>query len=189
MRAVLDACVLFPPVLRDLLLGMAEAGLYEPRWSERILEEWARATVKLGPGAEAQSRGTAAVMRAVFPRAMQAAAPGIEARLVLPDDNDRHVLAVAVASHADAIVTFNAQDFPRHVLAAEGLARRDPDGFLWELWSGDPARAGAVIARVHARAEEMAGGPVSLKALLKRASLPRLAKAVTANLATPDQAG
>jgi len=99
---------------------------------------------------------------------------------VLPDPNDTHVLAVAVASGADAIVTFNAQDFPRHVLAAEGVARRDPDGFLWELWSGAPDAVGAVIARVHARAEAMAGAPVSLKALLKRAQCPRLAKAVTA---------
>ncbi|PLL13483.1 PIN domain-containing protein [Tabrizicola sp. TH137] len=179
MRAVLDACVLYPPVLRDLLLGCAEAGLYEPKWSERILEEWARAVVKLGPAAEVQARGVAVVMREVFPRAMVGAAPGIEGRLVLPDPNDAHVLAVAIASGADAIVTFNAQDFPRHVLAGEGVDRRDPDGFLWELWSGDPAKAGAVIAHVHARAEEMAGGPVSLKALLKRASLPRLAKAVT----------
>ena len=178
MRAVLDACVLYPPVLRDLLLGCAEAGLYEPRWSERILEEWARATVKLGPAAEAQARGVAALMRGVFPRAMVPPAPGVEARLVLPDPNDTHVLAVAVASGADAIVTFNAADFPRHVLAGEGVERRDPDGFLWELWSGAPEKAGAVIARVHARAEEMAGAPVSLKALLKRASLPRLAKAV-----------
>lgn len=183
MRAVLDACVLYPPVLRDLLLGCAEAGLYEPKWSERILEEWARATVKLGPGAEAQARGVAVLMREVFPRAMVAAAPGVEARLVLPDPNDTHVLAVAVASGADAIVTFNAQDFPRHVLAGEGVERRDPDGFLWELWSGAPEQAGAVIARVHARAEAMAGGSVSLKALLKRASLPRLAKAVKAGQA------
>ena len=75
MRAVLDACVLFPPVLRDLLLGMAEAGLYEPKWSDRILEEWARAVVKLGPGAEAQARGMAVLMRQVFPRATVAAAP------------------------------------------------------------------------------------------------------------------
>ena len=49
----------------------------------------------------------------------------------------------------------------------------------YDLVRRDPGRAGAVIARVHARAEEMAGGTVSLKALLKRASLPRLAKAVT----------
>jgi len=47
MRVVLDACVLYPPVLREILLGAASAGLYDPLWSERILEEWARATRKL----------------------------------------------------------------------------------------------------------------------------------------------
>lgn len=180
MKLVLDACVLYPPVLRDLLIGVAAAGLFRPVWSERILEEWARATVKLGPLAEAQARGEISRLRAAFPMAMQAPAPGIEARLILPDPNDLHVLAVAVASSADAIVTFNAVDFPRHVLAAEGLDRRDPDGLLWELWSKHEGPVGAVIASVHARAEEMAGLAVSLKALLKRAQLPRLAKAVQA---------
>jgi predicted nucleic acid-binding protein len=180
VRVVLDACVLYPPVLRDLLLGAAAAGLFRPLWSDRILEEWARATVKLGPLAEAEARGAVALAKASFPQAMIAPAAGVEARLVLPDDNDRHVLATAIAGHADAILTFNAADFPRHVLAEEGLSRRDPDGFLWELWSHHADTMGAVIARVHARAEAMAGVPVSLKALLKRAQLPRLAKAVTA---------
>jgi predicted nucleic acid-binding protein len=180
VKLVLDACVLYPPVLRDLLIGVAAVGVFRPVWSDRILEEWARATVKLGPLAEAQARGEIARLRAAFPMAMQMAAPAIEARLVLPDPNDLHVLAVAVASGADAIVTFNAVDFPRHVLAAEGLERRDPDGLLWELWSKHEGAVGAVIASVHARAEEMAGQAVSLKALLKRAQLPRLAKAVQA---------
>ncbi len=44
-----------------------------------------------------------------------------------------HVLAIAIAGHADCIVTFNAKDFPRHLLAEEGLERRDPDGLLWQL--------------------------------------------------------
>lgn len=184
MKLVLDACVLYPPVLRDLLLGVAKAGLFRPVWSDRILEEWARATVKLGPVAEAAARAQVALAKAAFPQAMQPAAPAVEARLVLPDPNDLHVLAVAVTSGADAIVTFNAQDFPRHVLAHEGIERRDPDGFLWEMWSKHPDKVGAVIRSVHDRAEAMAGETVSLKALLKRAQLPRLAKAVTA-----DQAG
>ena len=179
MKIVLDACVLYPPVLRDLLIGVAAAGLFRPVWSDRILEEWARATVKLGPLAEVQARGEIARLKAAFPQAMQGAAPGVEARLVLPDPNDLHVLAVAVASGADAILTFNAADFPRHVLAAEGVARRDPDGFLWELWSKHEPAVGAVITTVHQRAEAMAGQTVSLRALLKRAQLPRLAKAVT----------
>ena len=90
------------------------------------------------------------------------------------------MLAVAIAGSADAILTFNAADFPRHLLAAEGVERRDPDGFLWEMWSHHPDAVGAVIARVHAEAERRAGQPLSLKALLKRAKLPRLAKALQA---------
>ena len=70
LRVLLDACVLFPTVLREVLLGCAARGLYEPRWSAHILEEWARATVKLGPGAEALARGEVAVAKAQFPAAM-----------------------------------------------------------------------------------------------------------------------
>ncbi len=177
MKVILDACVLYPTVLREILTGCARAGLFTPLWSARILEEWARATVKLGPGAVAVARGEVAALRAVFPEAEVARHEGLEARLVLPDPEDVHVLAAAVAAGADAIVTFNAQDFPRHVLAGEGVQRRDPDGFLWELWSGDPAAVGAVLDRVRAEAERLSGQPQPIRALLKRARLPRLAKA------------
>jgi hypothetical protein len=76
------------------------------------------------------------------------------------------------------IVTFNAQDFPGHVLAAEGVARRDPDGFLWELQSGQPDVMARIVESVRAKAEAISGQPVALKALLKRARLYRLAKAL-----------
>jgi predicted nucleic acid-binding protein len=180
VKAVLDACVIFPTVLREILLGVAAAGLYQPLWSERILGEWVRATAKLGPVAQMQAEGEAALLRAAFPRGFVRAQPDIEARLLLPDINDVHVLAVAVAGHADCIVTFNARDFPRHVLACEGIARHDPDGFLWQLWSHHPQAVGQVVAQVHASAERLSGGPLALKALLKRAQLPKLAKAVLA---------
>lgn len=178
MRVVLDACVLFPTVLREILLGVAARGLYTPLWSERILEEWARATRRLGPAAEVQARAEVAAVKAAFPKAMVLPQPGLEQRLHLPDENDIHVLAVAIGSHADAILTFNAADFPRGLLAAEGLARRDPDGFLWELWSFHPEAVAAAVQEVHARAEAIAGEPLSLRSLLKRAKLPRLAKAL-----------
>ncbi|MDH2326292.1 PIN domain-containing protein [Cereibacter sp. SYSU M97828] len=178
MKVVLDACVIFPPILRDILLGVAAAGLYQPLWSERIMEEWARATRKIGPSAEGEARIVAAAMNAQFPRAMQRAEPGLEARLLLPDPNDVHVLAVAIGSSADAILTFNASDFPRHTLAEEGVERRDPEGFLWELWSHHPEAVAEVVGRVHAHAEQMAGTEVSRKAMLKRARLSRLAKVV-----------
>ncbi len=180
MRVVLDACVLFPTVLRELLLGVAARGLYEPQWSDRILREWVLATAKLGPLAQAMAEGDAAMARAAFPRASVKEQPNIEARLSLPDPDDVHVLAVAIGGHADAIVTFNAVDFPRHLLADEGIERRDPDGFLWELWSKNPAEVGGVVASVHAKAEEMAGRSLPLRSFLKKAQLWRLGKALEA---------
>ncbi|MCJ8139236.1 RSP_2648 family PIN domain-containing protein [Falsirhodobacter halotolerans] len=177
MRAVLDTCVIFPPVLRDILLGCAARGLYQPLWSDRILEEWARAARRKGFGDAA--RDLAAAMDAQFPNAKVPPRPGLEGRLHLPDPADIHVLATAITGSADAIITLNAGDFPQHVLRAEGVERRAPDSVLWEMWSHDPKAVGAVLARVHARAEEMAGAEVSLRALLKRVRLPRLAKAVT----------
>ncbi|MBI1172233.1 PIN domain-containing protein [bacterium] len=180
MRAVLDACVLYPTVLREILLGVAARGLYEPQWSDRILREWVLATAKLGPVAQALAEGDAALARAAFPRALIRAQPDIEARLALPDPDDVHVLAVAIAGHADAIVTFNAADFPRHLLAEEGIERRDPDGFLWEMWSRRPDEVGAVVRAVHARAEELSGRPIPLRGFLKKAQLWRLGKALEA---------
>jgi len=179
-KAVLDACVLFPTVLREILQGAAAAGLYQPVFSDRILREWVLATAKLGPVAPVIAEGEAAALRAAFPRALIRQHPEIEARLLLPDANDVHVLATAIASGADAIVTFNAQDFPGHVLAAEGIARRDPDGFLWELQSRHPDVMARVVEAVRAKAEAISGQPQLVKALLKRARLFRLGKALGA---------
>ncbi|WP_435168735.1 RSP_2648 family PIN domain-containing protein [Falsirhodobacter sp. 1013] len=176
MRAVLDTCVIFPPVLRDVLLSVAARGVYQPLWSERILEEWARAARRHGQ--EEAVRQTAAAMNAQFVGAMVGPRPGLEARLHLPDPDDIHVLATAIAGSADIIITVNASDFPQHVLRAEGVERRDPDGLLWEMWSHHAGPVSEAVSQVHQRAEAMSGGPVSRKALLKRARLPRLAKAL-----------
>ena len=178
MKAVLDACVLYPTVLREILQGAGEAGLYQPVFSDRILREWVLATAKLGPSAPALAEAEATLFRATFPRGLIQARPEIEARLLLPDPSDRHVLATAIASGADAIVTFNAADFPGRVLAAEHITRRDPDGFLWELHSRQPEAMSAIVEAVRAKAEAISGQPIALKMLLKRARLYRLAKAM-----------
>ncbi|MDO9524248.1 MAG: PIN domain-containing protein [Gemmobacter sp.] len=180
MRALLDACVLYPTVLRELLTGCAGLGLFTPLWSDRILEEWARATRKLGPGAEPIARSEIAALRAAFPEAVVRESPGLAARLHLPDENDIHVLAAAITGSADCIVTFNRADFPRGVLAAEGLDRHDPDAFLWSLASHHPDAVAQVAEGVRAKAEAISGTAQPLRALLKRAKLPRLAKLLTA---------
>ncbi|WP_444455490.1 RSP_2648 family PIN domain-containing protein [Rhodobacter capsulatus] len=177
-KVLLDACVLYPTVLREILTGCAAEGLYAPLWSERILEEWARAAARLSVGDEAYARGEIATLKARFPRASVAPRPGLESRLHLPDENDIHVLAAAISGGAEAIVTQNRADFPRGVLAGEGLSRLDADAFLWALAADHPTQVAAVVERVRVKAEALSGQSWPLRALLKKAKLFRLARAL-----------
>ncbi len=161
-----------------MLLGVARAGGFTPIWSPRILEEWARAAIKLGPEGAAQARAEIAVLSVDFPKACHPEAPYIAQKLWLPDPNDLHVLALAVSTSADAIITLNAKDFPRGTLDAEGLVRLDPDGVLMDQWLSNPARVQTVAAQVLAQANQISGGGWQMRALLKKARLPRLAKAL-----------
>ncbi|MBF9035625.1 PIN domain-containing protein [Rhodobacterales bacterium HKCCE2091] len=176
MIACLDACVLFPTVLREILAGCARAGLYRPVWSERIVEEWVRAAAKLGPGQAEVARGEAAVLRAEFPHA--GVEPGEAADLWLPDPADIHVLAAARAGGAEAIVTLNLKDFPRRELSPLGISAVHPDAFLLALWQAEPRAVETVADAVLAEAERLSGEAIGMRPLLKRARLPRLGKAL-----------
>ncbi len=176
MRVLIDACVLYPTVMREVVLGVAAKGLFDPRWSPRILEEWARAARKIGPQGETIARGEIAAITARFPRAQVQIPQGVEARLWLPDPNDIHVLAAAVGCSADAIMTVNAKDFPRNELADEGLQRVDPDGFLVDLAIQNPDAVQSVREAVVTEARRLSGEPWEMRKLMRKARLPRLGK-------------
>ena len=178
LRILIDACVLYPTVMREMVMGAARAGVFEPLWSARLLEEWARAAIKLGPEGEAQARAEIALLRAAWPKAEVPPSPGVAARLYLPDENDVHVLAAAITGHADIIMTLNAKDFPRGTLAEEGLARVDPDSYLHGVWLARPQGMESVAANVLEEARRLSGHPWEMRPLLKKAQLPRLAKAL-----------
>ncbi|GAB5434029.1 MAG: PIN domain-containing protein [Epibacterium sp.] len=178
MKLLLDTCVLYPTVMREMLLGAARAGHFVPLWSARILGEWERAAVKLGPAGAAQATAEIALLKAAWPKAEVAPKPGLEARLWLPDQHDIHVLAAAIAGHADGIVTVNAKDFPRQTLEEEGLKRSAPDELLYDFWLNDPAGIEAVGQAVLSEARRLSGEDWQMRALLKKARLPRLAKAL-----------
>ena len=176
VRVLIDACVLYPTVMREVVLGVAAKGLFDPRWSHRILEEWARAARKIGPQGETIARGEIAAITARFPRAQVQIPQGVEARLWLPDPNDIHVLAAAVGCSADAIMTVNAKDFPRNELADEGLQRVDPDGFLVDLAIQNPDAVQSVGEAVVTEARRLSGEPWEMRKLMRKARLPRLGK-------------
>lgn len=171
MRAVLDACVLYPTVMREMLIGCAE--LYEPLWSQRILEEWRRAAAKHPPGAGAEI----AVLAERFPQASVASPDRDD--IVLPDPNDVHVLSAAIEGKADAIVTMNIGDFPARVLSRHGVLRIHPDAFLIDLHAEAPEAVGRTADRVLAAARRMSSEDWDMRALLKKARLPRLGKALS----------
>jgi hypothetical protein len=77
------------------------------------------------------------------------------------------------------IVTLNAKDFPRNILAEEGLARVDPDGYLHGVWRAQPELVVQVAHEVLAEANRLSGREWELRALMKKARLPRLGKALT----------
>ncbi len=180
MRVLIDACVLYPTVLREIVLGLAATGAFTPLWSPRILEEWARAAAKLGAGQEAVARGEIALVRAHWPEAEVAVDPATEARLWLPDPADVHVLAAAIDGTADVLLTLNTRDFPKRTMDEAAILLRHPDAFLLDAFRDAPDRVRAVVSGVHAEAERLSGETIPLRGLMKRAKLPRLGKALTA---------
>lgn len=173
--AFLDACVLYPPVVRGCLLHAAAQGLIDPRWSPRVLEEWARAAQReRGPLAADAARDEGRAMDARWPGASHLPNPEAAQRYDLPDMDDVHVLAAAMAGGAALLVTFNLRDFPARKLRDLGLAPLSPDALLWEVAGRNPDEVAEAIRRALA---PLASEDPPVK-VLKRAHLPRLAKLV-----------
>ncbi|MEM1385832.1 MAG: PIN domain-containing protein [Pseudomonadota bacterium] len=180
--AFLDACVLYPSLVRGALLAAADHGRYRPAWSPRVLAEWRIAALRDG-AEEAGLDKAVAAMTALYPGALAAHDPDLEASLQLPDPADVHVLAGAVSAGATMLVTFNLRDFPTRRLARFGIEPRHPDGLLWQALSEAPDTLGVTIAALLAAcgiSEPRAG-----RKALKRALLPRLGKAWEAWAAGP----
>ncbi|MBM7066720.1 RSP_2648 family PIN domain-containing protein [Actibacterium sp. 188UL27-1] len=177
-KVLIDTCVLYPTVAREVLLQVAKAGLFQPLWSPRILEEWAHAARKIGPAGQVQAQAEIALATAAWPNAIVTPKEGDMARLWLPDENDIHVLAAAIAGSADLILTWNAKDFPRHTLHEEGIDRNDPDSFLMKLWLDRTNIVTEAADRIYAQSRNLENVPKTRRALLKKARLPRLARAL-----------
>ncbi|PLS31529.1 PIN domain-containing protein [Bifidobacterium margollesii] len=128
--AFLDANIFPHTWLTDVLLTFADHHLFDPQFSDDVLEKARRTFVEdLGRDPTWVDRYLAAI-RNIKPYYLVPSEPGLANEVVLPDPNDRHVAAAAHNGDADVIVTFNLKDFPANQLAKIGLAARHPDVFL-----------------------------------------------------------
>ncbi|MCP3958531.1 MAG: PIN domain-containing protein [bacterium] len=175
--AVLDACVVYPAPLRDLLIRLALAGLFRARWTEQILDEAFEALRSRRPELEsARLRRTRQLMCEALPDALVEGHLGLVEDLGLPDPDDRHVLAAAIHSGAHWIVTENVKDFPAEVLADHEVEVRTPDDLVLLLLDRTPD---IVIDVIRRQAAALKNPPHSFDDLLETLGRCGLGRAVT----------
>lgn len=174
----MDACVLYPAPLRDLLVELASSDLFRAKWSERIHDEWIRSLLERRP--DLQREQLERTRRAMNDSVMDCLVTGyeaLEAAFELPDPDDRHVLAAAVHSGADAIVTLNGRDFPITETAKYDVEVLHPDDFLHFQFELSEA---AVLTAVQRILNRLKNPPVSASRYLETLERQGLPKTVTA---------
>ncbi|MCC7464824.1 MAG: PIN domain-containing protein [Saprospiraceae bacterium] len=129
---VLDTNVIYPLEVRDLLFWFAHYELYTPKWSSEIFDEWKKVMERKGlPHAEIAKRIEKA--NKAFPDALVRNYESLIASLHLPDERDCHVLAAAIKTNAQVIVTNNLKDFPPEILEQYGITAKNADDFLTDI--------------------------------------------------------
>ena len=177
---MLDANVLYPAQLRDLLMRLAVGGLFRAHWSETIHKEWMR---NLAKGRADLSWEDLSRTR----RLMDTALPGacVEGhrthipKLSLPDPDDRHVLAAAIEIEASYIVTRNLKDFPRESLGAYGITLCAPDPFIMMLYERAPKNVVGVVKELRASLSNPPQTPKQLLDHFRASGLTETAQALT----------
>ena len=184
--AVLDACVLYPASLRDLFVTLAVNGLYLPKWTDEIHEEWIENLLEHDrkqndPLRLERSRleRVRDLMERACPRTLVTDYAPLVSDLDLPDADDRHVLAAAIASSATVVVTFNLRDYPATTLAAYGVEAVHPDIFLCSLFDHSPDTFRGAIGQILDRLKNPPRTWAEHVAVLRDSGLRRLAERLT----------
>jgi predicted nucleic acid-binding protein len=173
---ILDANVLYPNLLRDILLSLATAGLYHARWTAQINEEWTRNLTINKPEIASKIGLLLEQVNLAVPDCLVENYAFMIDGLVLPDANDRHVLAAAIVGHADAIVTSNLKDFPVAVMDHYGIEAQHPDDFIMNQLELRPFEALEVFKRVRAKRRNPACTAAELIDMVEKNGLPQTAQ-------------
>jgi hypothetical protein len=135
----LDASVLYPAPVRDLLMHFAVSRLFRARWTRTIHDEWIRALLTNRPDLSRERlERTRELMDAAIPDCLVEGYDELIPNIFLPDPDDRHVLAAAIRANATVIVTTNTRDFPEAALAEFKVDAQIPDMFALSLFHMTP---------------------------------------------------
>lgn len=152
--AILDANVMFPVNVFDILAQFCIEGLFTAKWSQDIDDEWTKNLLEsradLRQDQVFRRRDRQRIALPDWEVEKEKYQPLIEA-IHLPDLNDRHVLAAAIAGHADSIVTFNIKDFPNQALDQYDIEAIHPDDFICHQLDLMPYEALTAIKHIRLR--------------------------------------
>lgn len=164
VTAVYDANIFYPAPLRDLFIRLAQTGLIRARWTEMIHDEWVRNVLTDNPHLSAKRlERTRILMNEAVRDCLVTGYEELVNSLMLPDPGDRHVLAAAIHSGAEVIVTFNLRDFPTETLARFDIQALHPDDFLVGLLDLAP---GIVCTALKKQRESLRNPPKTIEELL-----------------------
>ena len=94
---ILDACVMYPAPLRSLLMYLANTDLFRARWTEKIHDEWTRnLLINNSSVTKAQLDRVVGLMNANVPDCLIEGYETLIEGIILPDVDDRHVVAAAI---------------------------------------------------------------------------------------------
>lgn len=141
LTSLYDACGLYPAPLRDLLMHLALTDLFRAKWSNQIHEEWIRNVLANRSDLKReQLERTRELMNQHVRDCLVENFEYLIEDIILPDPNDRHVLAAAIHSGADVIVNKNLNDFPLEMLKEYGLEAQHPDDFIIQFIELSPTK-------------------------------------------------
>jgi hypothetical protein len=165
------------------LVQFGADSVFAPRWTTRIHEEWIGNLVADGRAPHGRLLLTLDLMNSALPDADVRDWEKYMEGLTLPDPDDCHVLAAALAAKARTILTMNLRDFPASELSPHGVVAIHPDGFLCKLYDADPELVRASTETAHANLSRSAPSFADYLDALERQGLPRLTKRLRGNLA------
>jgi len=178
--AVVDSNVLFSIELTDLFMTFSKRRLIQLRWSTTILNETRRNLLRHGRLSAVAVERRLAAMNSALPDAM-ARFPEESSRKLRVAASDRHVLALAIAVHADSIITLNTRDFSHDYCRSLGVAVKTPDDALTEILEDDRLGVTWALREIADRRRQPA---VTVNDLLDRwdAQLPRFADLASSSI-------
>jgi predicted nucleic acid-binding protein len=168
-----DANIFYSILMTDLVLSLGEAGLYRPRWTDEIHEEWIRSVLRDQPQ---RTREQLERRRALMDRAIDHdLIENYQRHIVdinIPDPNDRHVLAAAIEAGAEILLTYNLRDFPNSKVAMYGVTVIHPDNLLGELIAEESKTVLSVIEEMRLKRQRPEISQLQLLESFSRLNIP-----------------